>query len=355
MLRRRLKRCVPARRRLLVQKGVFMLKIAVAGLGAISGVHLGAIAQIPQARLQAVCDIDSAKKEKAPGVPFYTDMETMLREVKPDILHICLPHMLHVPAAKLAAKYGVHVFMEKPPALHVRQLHELDGLEQSAGIKIGVCLQNRYNNTTKELQRRLASGETGKIQGCKAILTWNRPKEYYTKDPWRGLWEQAGGGMMLSQAIHTLDLMTLFCGPARAVQGFTANLVHPDIQVEDTAVAQIEFEGNVRGLFYGSVGYSSDAAVELELDCEKAVYRISDGRLWQTSPAGQILLAQDVLEHGGKSYYGNGHLEAIQRFYRSVEQHERDYITLEDAAACMALIDGVNQSAAEGKKVRAVT
>lgn len=329
-----------------------MLKAAVAGLGAISPVHLDTIACTPNAELVAVCDCKPEKKDVVQGVPFYTDLETMLDEEKPDVLHICLPHHLHVPVARMAAARGIHVFMEKPPALDCEELKQLYDLEKTTGVKLGICLQNRYNNTTMEMKRLLESGVSGAIQGCKAVLTWNRPIGYYEKDPWRGKKNEAGGGVMLSQAIHTLDLMTVLCGKPLVVSGKVGNLSLPQIGVEDSAMAQIEFENHVRGLFYGSVGYTRDAAIELEIACERGVYRIADGKLWQIREAEQMLLAEDIPVRSGKSYYGGGHREAVRRFYRSVEENVCDYITVQDARACMELIDGVNRSSREGCAVR---
>lgn len=329
-----------------------MLKAAVAGLGAISHVHLDTIARTSQAKLVAVCDCKPEKEGVVPGVPFYTDVEAMLEAEQPDVLHICLPHHLHVPVAKMAAARGIHVFMEKPPALDCEELKQLYGLEMQTGIRLGICLQNRYNNTTTELKRRLDCEEGGKIRGCKAVLTWNRPLSYYENDPWRGKWNEAGGGVMLSQAIHTLDLMTVFCGKPLTVSGKVGNLSLPQIGVEDSAMAQIGFQNGVRGLFYGSVGYTRDAAIELEIHCERAVYRIADGKLWKIREAEQVLLAQDTPVRSGKSYYGSGHLEAVRRFYRSVEENICDYITVQDSRACMELIDGVNRSSRGGCTVR---
>lgn len=329
-----------------------MLKAAVAGLGAISHVHLDTIARTPNAELVAVCDCKPEKKDVVQDVPFYTDLETMLDVEKPDVLHICLPHHLHVLVAKMAAARGIHVFMEKPPALDCEELKQLYDLEEKTGVKLGICLQNRYNNTTQEMKRQLESGEAGAIRGCKAVLTWNRPIGYYEKDPWRGKWNEAGGGVMLSQAIHTLDLMTVFCGNPVTVSGKVGNLSLPQIGVEDSAMAQIEFENQVRGLFYGSVGYTRDAAIELEIACERAVYRITDGKLWQIQETEQVLLAQDTPVRSGKSYYGSGHLEAVRRFYRAVEDNTRDYITVQESRACMELIDGVNRSSREGCAIR---
>lgn len=328
-----------------------MLKAAVAGLGAISPVHLDILSHSRDVTLAAVCDCKPEKRNTVEGVAFYTDVERMLEQEKPDVLHICLPHHLHAPVAAMAARRGIHVFMEKPPALCCEELQILYGLEERYGVKIGLCLQNRYNQTTQTLRRALQEDHAGPLRGCKAVLTWNRTPAYYANDPWRGKTAQAGGGVMLSQAIHLLDLMTWFCGTPAAVRGTVGNLVHSDIEVEDTAMAQIEFPDGVTGIFYGSVGYSRDADVELELDCGQTVYRICDKKLWRISAAGQELLAEDTPIHSGKAYYGSGHREAIHRFYQAVRTGSRDYITLQDAAACMKLIDGITASSRQAAKI----
>ena len=132
---------------------------AVIGLGDISPIHLAAIAGNPDIELCAVCDIDPEAGQRAPeGVPFYTDYEEMLREAKPDCVHVCLPHYLHYPVSKYFAEHGVNVFCEKPVALNTAQAKEFAALETAhPEVHIGICLQNRLNESVEMLKSIIES------------------------------------------------------------------------------------------------------------------------------------------------------------------------------------------------------
>ena len=163
-----------------------MKKAAVIGLGDISPIHLAAIAGNPDIELCAVCDIDPEAGQRAPeGVPFYTDYEEMLREAKPDCVHVCLPHYLHYPVSKYFAEHGVNVFCEKPVALNTAQAKEFAALETAhPEVHIGICLQNRLNESVEMLKSIIESGEYGRVLGTKGIVPWARPKQYYDCKPW---------------------------------------------------------------------------------------------------------------------------------------------------------------------------
>ena len=132
-----------------------MMKAAIIGFGTISVVHIDAIASNPGMELAAICDVNEALAAKVPaGVAFYTDYKQMVREVKPDVVHICLPHYLHYPVTKELVEMGCNVFCEKPIALNSQEAELFCALEKAhPEVKIGVCLQNRMNETTEELKR----------------------------------------------------------------------------------------------------------------------------------------------------------------------------------------------------------
>ena len=186
-----------------------MKRAAVIGLGDISGIHLAAIAKNPEITLAAVCDIDVSKREGAPaGVPFYTDYQEMVEKEKPDVVHVCLPHYLHVPVSEYCAAQGCNVFCEKPVALNARQGQEFVEFEAAhPDVHMGICLQNRFNESVEMLKDIIDSGEYGKVTGAKGIVPWARPKSYYDVKPWRGKWDTAGGGCMINQSVHTLSLI----------------------------------------------------------------------------------------------------------------------------------------------------
>lgn len=322
-----------------------MLKIAIIGLGVISVAHIDAIQHQPDVELVAVCDIDPGKKNLVPSARFYTDIEIMCENEQIDCAHVCLPHHLHVPVALQLAKHGIHVFLEKPAGLNAEDAARLLTAEEIYGVKIGICLQNRYNNTTQYLRKLIEKGTYGRLIGMRAMVAWDRRENYYDKDPWRGKTDQAGGGVMLSQAIHTLDLLCLFGGQVEWVSGLSGNLLLEEIEVEDTAAGYIRYTNGAGAIFYTTVTHCKNDSIEIELVFEKKTLHLDDLLLVEKSDSGSILLAENDRIVRGKNYYGAGHTKAIAAFYRSIVHGTVEYITVEEAMRSIKLIDAVLQSA----------
>ena len=184
-----------------------MKRAAIIGCGTIFQVHLPIIVANPEIELCAVCDNNPAVQEKLPAaakaVPFYTDYEELLEKEHPDVVHLCLPHYLHVPVSEYFASHGVNVFCEKPVGLNTAQAKEFVEFEAAhPEVKIGICLQNRLNRTTVELKKIIDGGEYGKVIGCRGFVPWFRGKAYYDEQPWRGQLETAGGGLGHGGACH---------------------------------------------------------------------------------------------------------------------------------------------------------
>ena len=152
-----------------------MKRAAIIGCGTIFQVHLPIIVANPEIELCAVCDNNPAVQEKLPAaakaVPFYTDYEELLEKEHPDVVHLCLPHYLHVPVSEYFASHGVNVFCEKPVGLNTAQAREFVEFEAAhPEVKIGICLQNRLNRTTVELKKIIDGGEYGKVIGCRGFV-----------------------------------------------------------------------------------------------------------------------------------------------------------------------------------------
>ncbi|MDR3302899.1 MAG: Gfo/Idh/MocA family oxidoreductase [Treponema sp.] len=171
-------------------------------------------------RLIAGCDSDEQRRATLPAdTAFYTDYRELLAHEKPDVVHICLPHYLHYPVARAVAESGCNIFAEKPLALTFAEGLEYAKLEKKHGVKIGVCLQNRLNPTSERLVEILADGAYGAVTGVRGVVAWKRSKAYYDAKPWRGTMAQGGGGNMINQALHTLDLMQYFAHSRIAGKG----------------------------------------------------------------------------------------------------------------------------------------
>ncbi|MCZ0717349.1 Gfo/Idh/MocA family protein [Aerococcus kribbianus] len=336
-----------------------MLKVGIIGLGTISYIHHLAIEATGLAEIVAVCDINPATQNDYPDLPFYTDMEEMLDQENLDVVHICLPHYLHVPAAKTCIDHGVHVYLEKPLAMSYQEGRELADYVESHDSKVAVSFQNRYNKTSQELHHRLkklVSEDNGRVLMVKGIVTWFRPESYYEAEPWRGRWDQAGGGTIANQSIHTLDLMQWFTGQELvASKGKLIQLTDYAIEVEDTATADFTFTNDVHGIYYATNAYQENSTVLVEVVTNEGRYVISDNALYYYADKyGQgHLICQDDIFPSSKSYYGMGHKLAIQALYEAIINNNEDYISVADALPSMMMIDLLKQSSQSNQKVNA--
>lgn len=326
-----------------------MLNAAVIGLGTISPMHLSAISALPGVALDAVCDIDPIRKIiTGANVPFYTDYHRLLEERRPDVVHICLPHYLHVPVAKAAAECGCHVFCEKPPAMDAHEMEEFVALERAhPELKLCVCFQNRYNRTAEELKRRLDSGVYGAVTDLKGVMLWRREVGYYAEKPWRGRLGEAGGGCLFNQAIHTIDLLCWLGGPVKSPRALSGQLLDLGIEVEDTAAASLAYESGARGFFLGTLANYTDEFLQLAVRTERAEFVIEREELALLTVTGREVLARDERLSGGKTYYGSGHFKLISLFYRAIETGGDDYIHVADAAESLRVADAIRRAGIE--------
>ncbi|NWQ43163.1 Gfo/Idh/MocA family oxidoreductase [Bacillus sp. EB106-08-02-XG196] len=324
-----------------------MLKVAVIGLGDISKIHIPAIQANPNVELVAVCDLDESLKGTVPGVNFYSDYHVMLEKENLDVVHNCLPHYLHYPVTRDCVEAGVkNVFQEKPLGLNTEEGKALVKLEEDhSDVKIGVCLQNRYNESFEMLQEIVKSGEYGQVTGVKGLVAWYRPKAYYDVKPWRGKMEFAGGGSMINQALHTLDLIQLMGGKMESIRGSVDQLLDYGIEVEDTASAHILFRNGARGLFFSTNANAENSSVELEVYLEKGKFIIKDSILSKINEEGKKEeLVEDAKLPGSKFYYGASHAKTINQFYNCILQDSDDYVHAQDALVSIQMIDAIRLS-----------
>lgn len=331
-----------------------MISTAVIGLGTIAPMHLQAIAALPEVALAAVCDLDPATRSAIPAkVPFFSDYNRMLVEVRPAAVHICLPHYLHFPAAQAAVDCGCHVFCEKPPAMDLDELERFLALEQAyPDTKISICFQNRRNGTIEALKQRLDSGVYGAVTGVKGVMLWRREAEYYTKRPWRGSMAQAGGGCLMNQAIHTLDLMTYLGGPVVSLSALAGQLLDFGTEVEDSAMAGMTYANGAHGLFVATLANLEDEFLQITVQTQRTQFAIEHQKIYECLPDGRReLLAEDQTLTGGKAYYGSGHFKLISEFYEAIVKGGSDYIHVSDAAGSIRLVDAIRRSAQIGHTV----
>ena len=298
-----------------------MFKVCVIGCGGIAQVHGAALSNMENVTLAACCDIvpekAAAYAEKFHCTP-YTDYETLLDKEQPDAVHLCTPHFLHTEMAERAAERGIHVFTEKPPVISWDEWERL----QKAGekVRIGVCVQNRYNPNNEKALSILASGEMGSVKGARACVFWDRGKYYYASGDWRGKWATEGGGALINQSVHTLDLLLLFMGKPDIVSCHMANRrLQGIIEVEDTVEAYLQ-SGEKRGIFFATNAYAGNAPVMIEIVTEKGTLHLEDDWLDIKKEGKTEHLTFEMPTPMGKGYWGSGHFACIQDYYRCMEQ-----------------------------------
>ncbi len=319
-----------------------MKNVCIVGYGAIGPIHAYALSQTDKARFYAVCDTDRHKNriaEQKYGVISYTDFDQMLLNENIDSVHICTPHHLHFDMIKKAAKAGKEIVCEKPLT---RTKAEYDALlKLTDGGKVCVVLQNRLNPCIVRLKEIADSGELGKIKGVKGILIWHRDMNYYNSETWRGKWATEGGGVLINQAVHTLDFLSYIAGDVKAVRACMTNFSLPEIEVEDTCTAYIGFHSGVRGVFFATNSYTENSAPYFEIAFEKGTVCYKDNALF----ADNRLIAEDVSGEIGKSYWGKGHEKLIKNLYEKGE-----YFSPYDIKNTMYAVFAMYESAKNGGK-----
>lgn len=338
-----------------------MLKVAIIGLGTVSPIHIMAIQEMVEAgRVEFVggCDINPARAEKLPqGVKFYTDVATLLAEAKPDAVHTCLPHDLHGVIGRQVLEAGCHLFTEKPLAHSLTDAENLAATAAKHPDQVAaICFQNRLNPCSVELKSRIDSGEDGAVVGIRAHVYWDRDASYYEAEPWRGKINRAGGGTLINQAIHTLDLMQYFVGSTPdSLKAVTTQLgdCMPGVEVEDSAMVRMDFPQDVYGFYTSTNVAGTNYPVEVVVQCEKANYFLRGTELFRecTDREDVACVSRDRKFTGEKFYYGMSHSLMIQAFYEAIEGKDAPIVTVEEGLASLRMIDAIFRSSLSGRKV----
>ena len=315
---------------------------AVIGCGDISTIHFAALATMDNAELVAVCDTDPerlAAAEAAHGVPGYADYLEMLQKVRPDVLHVCTPHHLHASVAADCLERGANVIVEKPLAHTLAEGRRLIEIAERSDAKIAVCFQNRYNATSHAMHELLDGGTLGQVLGASATVMWHRDGSYYRNRPWRGTWAEGGGGLMMNQAIHTVDLLQWLVGDVAKVEGHASTRsLGGVIEVEDTAEFVAEHVNGARSVFYATLANAVNAPVTLDIVTEKATLSLR-GDLTVSYADGRVeVIPERVAESGGRSYWGVSHELLIADFYNKLQDAGPFWINPAEAGKSLRII-----------------
>jgi UDP-N-acetyl-2-amino-2-deoxyglucuronate dehydrogenase len=227
----------------------------IIGCGMIANFHAKAIADLRGAKLVACHDAVPAAAERlaaATGCRAYSDLDAMLADPGVRAVTIGTPSGAHLDPAVAAAKAGKHVIVEKPLEITLRRCDRIIDACRESGVVLSTIFPSRFHDASQELRKAVDHGRFGRLTMGDAIVKWHRTQAYYDSGAWRGTWELDGGGALMNQAIHSVDLLTWLMGPVVEVRAKTALLAHERIAVEDVAVATLEFANGALGVIEAS-------------------------------------------------------------------------------------------------------
>ena len=347
------------------------VRCAVVGLGAIGPTHLAAIANIENAELSAVCD---AVREKADrfagqyGCKAYYGVDDLLRDGSVDLVHVCVPSGLHAELGVKAAKAGKHVLVEKPIDVTLEAADRLIHACDEANVLLSCISQHRFDDAMIKTKDALDRGLFGRLTFGGSHTKWYRSQQYYDSGDWRGTWALDGGGALMNQSVHYVDMLQYIMGDVEEVSAYCATLAHVRIEVEDVAAAALKFKNGAVGLLEGNTAaypgfytrldiYGADGGIIIEND------RIRErGFRAEGSEAGGFYgnISGDEAASPGKTVAGAGsaeispssHQRQIQDVVDAILEGRPPKVTGSDARKPLAVVLAVYESARNGKAVK---
>jgi UDP-N-acetyl-2-amino-2-deoxyglucuronate dehydrogenase len=335
------------------------------GCGTIAPFHAKGIVQAPDAELVAACDPveEMAKKFSAEhdGVPYYTDLEEMLRRDDLHAVCICTPSGMHSDQAVMAARAKKHVLCEKPLDITLPKIDRMIQVCKEEGVKLGGIFQRRTYEASRKVREAVQGGLLGRMVLGDIYQKFYRSPEYYRSGAWRGTWQMDGGGALMNQGVHGIDLLLWIMGCAKSVIAKADHLVR-DIEVEDTAIAIVTFENGALGVIEGATSCNPGEAARLELHGEKGTIILTDSGIvrWAVAKGDKHLAEDEALApqeeraHGvsdPKAISAAGHIALIRDFVEAIRNDREPMVTAESARNPVELILAIYESARTGREV----
>ena len=327
-------------------------KVALIGCGVISDNHLTALTSMDSVEIVAIADIDPSKplskiEKYSLTCRIYTDYIEMLDKEMPDAVHVLTPHYLHTEMTLEALARDINVILEKPLCIKREDIDKIINAEMNSKAKVCVSFQTRYNETVK-LAKKIAD-EDGGVKRAYATVIWNRNDLYYAQGEWRGKWATEGGGVMINQAIHTLDLLCIFLGIPTNVQAKHSKLRHSDaIEVEDSCECLIGYTKGKSAVVYATTNFQGHDSTALHLETANHIIEIREPYIYLD---GQMIETKQSSDYIGKKCYGSGHAMLIEDFYNSLADDKESPIPPISAQHAVKIILAAYESNGELKFV----
>ena len=334
-----------------------MVRFAVIGCGRISQVHLKALSEAKNAQPCAVCDIIEEKAKKRAleyNVPYYLDIETMLKEQKPDAALIGTPSGMHGEHAEICAVNGVNVLCEKPLEITTEKIDRMIRVCEENHVKLGGIFQRRTYTAAVASKNAINSGNIGTPVFCSGTFNYSRTQEYYDSDAWRGTWALDGGGALMNQAVHGIDMLIMLGGDVKSVFAKCETKAR-NIEVEDTAAAIIKYKNGALGVMEAATSLKDGQETVLSVSGTDGMISFGDSEIltWNTKDGSAAPSVTDSM--GGKNcaWTGvfEGHRLLVENMADAIENGTPLLIPACDARKAVDVILAIYRSSQTGKEV----
>jgi len=342
----------------------------IIGCGVIAPTHVKAIASCPEAALVACCDIDEEKGRKFAAdhgaAAFYTDYSQLVADPNVDVVCICVPSGLHADCVIAAARAGKHVFCEKPLDIQREKMTAMIAACRQAGVKLGCVFQSRTYPDSIKIRQAIADGVLGKMALGDAFLKDYRSRAYYQSAGWRGTWALDGGGALMNQGVHGVDLL-LWLMNDEVVRVFArADHKVREIEVEDTCVACLQFKSGAFGTIIGTTSCNPGETRRIELHGDVGTIINTGSKItrWAIADAPdarakQVEAGPANVEEGttgdNKAVASQGHEFLVDDLIQAIKEDRDPYITGESARKAVDLILAIYESARTGQDVEVIS
>jgi predicted dehydrogenase len=342
------------------------INFGIVGAGMISRFHAKALAEVRGAHLVACADTAagrSAALAAEVGCKAYDSVEAMLADDSIDAVTIGTPSGAHMEPAVMAAKAGKHVIVEKPLEITLKKCDKIIDACDKAGVKLAAIFPSRFHEASKLMKQAVDAGRFGRLTLGDAYVKWFRTQQYYDSGAWRGTWALDGGGALMNQAVHTVDLLAWLMGPVAEVQAYAATLAHERIEVEDVCTATLRFENGALGVIEATTaafpGYLK--RIELHGSAGSAVLEEEDIKHWdfakkeRTDAAVMRQMAASKSTGGGAADPAaighHGHTKQFQDFVDAIRKDRKPAVDGPEGRRSVEIILAIYKSAQTGKNV----
>lgn len=338
----------------------------VVGCGMIAGFHAKAIGDVRGAKLVAGFDTFAGAAERYSneyGVDTYTNLDEMLARDDLDVVTICTPSGAHMEPAVAAAKAGKHVIVEKPLEITLKRCDTIIQACEDNGVQLATIFPSRFHESSQVIKKAIDKGRFGRLTVGDAYVKWYRSQAYYDSGAWRGTWKLDGGGALMNQAIHSVDLLTWLMGPVVEINAQMAMLAHRDIEVEDVVMATVRFENGALGVIEATTAAYPGALKRVEIHGSEgsAVLEEEDIKMWdfaKTTKADERLRERMAgrTETGGgaadPSAIGHhGHMMLFKEFVDALKKGRVPAIDGHEGRRSTEIILGIYKAAETGRTV----